>query len=403
MLIIKNNILNSKPLVVNRKFHTLIRRCLNLIFTLTCFNASAQYTVISDAISKLNQAGNLSYHSEYRMKDRFSDTLKIQQNVLLLKVTNDIELGYFFRNSYTYGPKKTSSVDLYNGKALLRFNLPDTSYVESSAQRQLFNESLLGELNLIKSLVEEDFPGIAKLTDTLFNNTINHHYLFKVKDTTINNDHFYNYKHVLIDKATGLPTSIFTRSRIGGYGKEVINRYTEQVYSAYNFNIPVLTEADFDIPAGYRNNSRPHDKVSLLKPGNIAPDWTLIDINNKKMSLSQLKGFVVLLDFFYVGCIPCMDALPSLQNLQKKYNNNKFVILSVSLRDEQKVLKAFGKSQQIHHKLYPDGKGVAKLYHVIAAPTYYLIDKSGFISNNWEGNPVNFESKLSALIDDLLK
>jgi peroxiredoxin len=44
----------------------------------------------------------------------------------------------------------------------------------------------------------------------------------------------------------------------------------------------------------------------LLAVGTTAPNWTLYDVNGKQLSLSQLKGKVVLLDFYFIGCSGCM-------------------------------------------------------------------------------------------------
>jgi thiol-disulfide isomerase/thioredoxin len=116
-----------------------------------------------------------------------------------------------------------------------------------------------------------------------------------------------------------------------------------------------------------------------------------------------MKGKIVLMDFFFVGCVPCMNALAPLDKLHEKYKNKNFVILSISDRDSKKLVTAFKKIQRIKNQIYPHGGDVAKLYHMTVAPTFYFIDKEGKIASVLDGYSDDFEKKMSAIIDNLLK
>src|SRR5262249_44141251 len=112
---------------------------------------------------------------------------------------------------------------------------------------------------------------------------------------------------------------------------------------------------------------------------------------------------VVLLDFFFVGCGNCMSSLAPLNRLDEKYKNSGFAILSISDRDSKKLVTEFRKVQRIKNKMYPNAGDVAKLYHITAAPTFYLIDKEGKIVNVTLGYSDDFEKKMTDIIDVLLK
>jgi peroxiredoxin len=140
----------------------------------------------------------------------------------------------------------------------------------------------------------------------------------------------------------------------------------------------------------------------LLTPGTVAPDWTLYTANGKKMSLSQLKGRVVLLDFYFIGCTACMDAIKPLKNLHEKYRGKNILIASVTKRDSKKAVLAFEKQYKIKYTGYVDAANVVKSYHVEGFPTFYLIDKEGKIANAAVGFGDDFEEKMTSIIDMLL-
>jgi peroxiredoxin len=375
-----------------------------LVSVLTGLNVKAQVAILQNAIDKIESYQNFSYQYIYKQKEEFSDALIYDQKFVLLKTPDDKAIGYLFKHEYKYGNMKLPSVDLYNGKDLISLNPSDSTYNIRTAQAMIFSGSLPGELNWIKSFVMKNPTKIAQSGDTLFNSINSYHLIFNTRDTTINKNHLYVRIHLFIDKVTGLPVGKLTRSRTADFGKEITNYYTEERYFNYKIDQDNINPTYFAIPEGFHPpKEKAEEHTALLTPGKIAPDWTLYDTDGKKISLSQMKGKIVLIDFFFVGCVPCMNTLAPLDRLHEKYKNKNFVILSVSDRDSKKLVTAFKKIQQIKKKMYPNGGDVAKLYHVTAAPTFYFIDQEGKIASVVNGYADDFEKKMSAIIDDLLK
>jgi thioredoxin-related protein len=98
-----------------------------------------------------------------------------------------------------------------------------------------------------------------------------------------------------------------------------------------------------------------------------------------------------------------MNTLAPLDKLHEKYKNKNFVILSISDRDSKKLVTAFKKIQRIKNQMYPNGSDVAELYNMTAAPTFYFIDQEGKIACVVDGYSNDFENKMSAIMDSLLK
>lgn len=385
-------------------FEKLIRlfTCLGLIST--GLNTNAQVTILQNTIEKLGSYKNFSYRYITKQKEAFGDTLVEDQKFALLKVLDDKEIGYFFRHELKYGDMKFPAIDFYSGKKLTQLDPADGVYSVKNSQAIIFDESLLGELNWLRNFLTKNPFKVTLSSDTIVNSINSYHLIFNTKDTIVNKDHLYTRIHLFIDKVTDLPVGKLARARTADFGKEVENYYTEDRYFNYKINQSDIDTAYFAIPAGsHPQKYRPSEQTALLSPGIAAPDWTLYDTDDKKTSLSQMRGKIVLLDFFFVGCRPCMQALAPLDKFYERFKNNNFIILSISDRDNKKLVTELKKTQRIRNQMYPNAADVAKVYHVTAAPTFYLIDKKGKIANVVLGYNDDFEKKMADLIDSLLK
>ena len=74
-------------------------------------------------------------------------------------------------------------------------------------------------------------------------------------------------------------------------------------------------------------------------PSASAPDFSLRDINGKKVSLSDYKGSVVLLNFWATWCGPCQTEMPHLEAMYKELGSRKFVVLAISADDARNASK----------------------------------------------------------------
>lgn len=147
--------------------------------------------------------------------------------------------------------------------------------------------------------------------------------------------------------------------------------------------------------------------MSATASGGLAPDFSKSDVNGKLVSLSQLKGKYVLLDFWGSWCGPCRASNPHLKELYAKYKDKGFEILGVasekandletSLKSWKNAIEKDGLTWLNVINNEADMKvDVVKLYGIDGYPTKVLIDKQGKIIARWLGS----ESKE---LDDKLK
>ena len=125
----------------------------------------------------------------------------------------------------------------------------------------------------------------------------------------------------------------------------------------------------------------------------LAPDFALEDVNGNKVSLSDFKGKVIILDFWATWCRPCRIEIPFFVKLYEKYKDEGLVIIGISLDKEGKdVLIPFIKKYGINYPIVLGNTKVERAYGGIRGiPTTFIIDKQGRIRNKHIGVPKNFE------------
>lgn len=117
--------------------------------------------------------------------------------------------------------------------------------------------------------------------------------------------------------------------------------------------------------------------------GKTALDFVQPDMKGKLVSLESFRGKYVLLDFWASWCVPCRQEDPYLVKAYKKYKNNNFTIISISLDTDAKKWKEAVKQDNLFWTQLSDLKGrqnaAAKKYNVIPIPDNFLIDPDGKI------------------------
>lgn len=132
-------------------------------------------------------------------------------------------------------------------------------------------------------------------------------------------------------------------------------------------------------------------KLEEMKANETAPDFELVDMDGKKVKLSDLKGKTVILDFWATWCGPCRASFPAMQQLVDYYKPNPDVVFLFidtfegksggttvdKMRDSAK--KIMTEKNFSFHVAFDIGDEVSKKYKVTGIPAKFVIDKSGII------------------------
>ena len=149
-----------------------------------------------------------------------------------------------------------------------------------------------------------------------------------------------------------------------------------------------------------------YTKVKRLKPGNTAPEIKLKNEKGNLVSLADLKGKVVYIDFWGVGCGPCIYEIKnSVPELKEKYKNGEVVFLNICVdSNEKRWKKSLADLKLEGVNLIAEGwtqNPVCQAYGIKGIPHYVLIGADGKIVNNNAPRPSD-KSKLYDEIDALL-
>jgi cytochrome c biogenesis protein CcmG, thiol:disulfide interchange protein DsbE len=125
--------------------------------------------------------------------------------------------------------------------------------------------------------------------------------------------------------------------------------------------------------------------------GSNAPDFTLQD-SDHKVTLSQFRGQVVVLNFWATWCPPCIDETPSLVRMTARFKNKGVVVLAVSIDADDAAYHKFLKDYSVNMVTVRDeAKKASSLYGTFGWPETYVIDRGGVIRRKFIG-PVDWTS-----------
>lgn len=372
------------------KLFAIILTCL---FT-TIFNAQTLHsqkqdetavTVLRKLLDKLNSYQTISYHY-YRSINYFSEDYHNEANgtTFLDFGSSDEILG----SKYQLETEQYKMV--FNGAEAFNLNKKEKTiriYYKPKptdfASLSLFANSIvtlkkglpaiIADKEITKTLADTSIAGKSYylVTFVLQNNTLSGTGTFD--KTTIKRTFFYK---IVIDKASYLPLQVNQTN--DAQPKD----YMLTTFTDFQSNASSPSEHSWYYST-YLNEYKPasQKKLTLVQPNTTAVNWQLPSFDsNDSIKLSNLKGNVVLLEFWIKNCGYCIAAVPKLNALLEKYNGKKLQVIGINAQDNKNDINNFYKRTQPKFKIvYDDDGKVTTSYGVDAFPTVVLLDKKGDI------------------------
>lgn len=121
-----------------------------------------------------------------------------------------------------------------------------------------------------------------------------------------------------------------------------------------------------------------------VRAGLRAPDFQVVSLQGETVQLSDLRGKVVLLNFWGTWCGPCRREMPELQAAYDRYADDGLVILALAVRDEADLVRAFREEFGLTFTLALDeGERVSSTFKVPGQPSTFIIDQNGVIQQQY--------------------
>tara|TARA_Y100001958_G_scaffold155598_1_gene146560 strand:- start:997 stop:1578 length:582 start_codon:yes stop_codon:yes gene_type:complete len=183
----------------------------------------------------------------------------------------------------------------------------------------------------------------------------------------------------------------------------------------YKYLLPLFICIGFIFSESELSDDRISKIKSLIeKSKNYAPDFKLNDSNDSLYVLSDLRGKVVLINFWATWCGPCRMEIPDFIELYDKYNDKGFEILGISLSDSKEALVNFANVYKVNYPfLYGNNKQINEITNlyggVPAVPWSFLVGIDGEIIDTYPGailkqyDPVTYSRLEQTIISELNK
>lgn len=158
--------------------------------------------------------------------------------------------------------------------------------------------------------------------------------------------------------------------------------------------VGVLGWAIYDFAINTNQTADDTNATSGIEKGDMAPDFTLTNLEGETTKLSDFRGKKILLNFWASWCGPCRAEMPDMQKYYEEYSDS-VEIVAVNVRDternDQNVIDFVEEYGAAFPVLLDEGSVVSNIFSAHQLPTSYLIDSNGVIQNKVIG-PLNYES-----------
>lgn len=168
-----------------------------------------------------------------------------------------------------------------------------------------------------------------------------------------------------------------------------------------NEGMVIIRMTEEEVKSREENAPKPKESA-FFKTGKTFQKFKLTDMEGRKYSLNDLKGKIVVINFWFINCPPCKAEIPQLNKLVNEFNSNEVVFIAVAL-DSYSELKDFLKTTPFNYHIIDDGRYFAQNNGVNSFPTHVLLDKESKIYYHTTGFSTGTVPWLKRSIQDLLK
>ena len=187
----------------------------------------------------------------------------------------------------------------------------------------------------------------------------------------------------------------------GHWAQVVTGRYKSIYHKSENKKTLAKTTRE-EFETELRKTEKKITKKNKL--GTDFPEFDLLDLNGNRLTKKELKGKVLVLNFWFIGCSPCEMERPSLNDLTKVYSDNKDVVfISFAKNDKEQLIKLLAENPILYNVVPTDNDFIKTKFEINAYPVNIIIGKDGKCFYNSEASGVGILTILQKQIDKALE
>lgn len=341
--------------------------------------------ILQQLSDKLNSCQTISYQyfrgSHYFSEDYHNETaastfidFQSTDTILGFKFQFDTEeQGFIFNGTESFQLNKKEKTLKTNNKPTLDDFASTSFWVNSLVTLEKVLPVLIADKTLEKTLADTLIgpKHFHLISFVLQNKTISG--LGSFSPITLKRAFLYR---LILDKETLLPLQVIQTN-----DAEPAD-YMLTAFSDVQINGAAPTELSW-YPSTYSKTYQPAPDEKILVPiekNTLAPDWQLpwADTHDS-IALHDLKGKVILLEFWMKNCGHCIAAVPGLNALAEKYKTKKFELIGINAHDSKEGIQNFYQRTKPNFKTAIDHMNVTLNYGIQGFPTVVLLDKKGVV------------------------
>jgi thiol-disulfide isomerase/thioredoxin len=374
-----------------------MKKIIHLIFLVSTINIYSQESniqILEKTIFQLNSIESVFYTS--RSESRESNiTYSNHVDSIFLDLTNKTK-----NTTPKYYIKNKDSELIFNGKEHIQSLVKEKLIVTGGSRNP--NNPLFLTLypikELLPKLIVNENVEITRSNDTIINGLDKYVFEFSLKNSVIDwekivintftrVDSRYNKYTLIINKSDYLPhKTTIPNGSTGTMSRTVENlnfkpKIEKQLWTGALLPSEYTSITFGDYLKRMQAKMASSSKVDINVNKEIGT-WQIPNLENDKLvDFSKFKGNVVLLEFWFKFCGPCVKAVPELNELNKKYKNDNFLLYGVEFREDflKENLQEYVSKININYPVLYKGKELANKHSVRAAPTFMILDKKGKI------------------------
>ena len=205
-----------------------------------------------------------------------------------------------------------------------------------------------------------------------------------IKDTEGNLISFTDFM-AMMNKGGYVPQPVFDEK---GEIKEIILRKSDDPEIQQNDTIPA--------------SAPPLPKKFSEKIGTEAPSFSISDINGKSYKEGFFKGKVVVINFWFIACKPCVMEMPELNKVVEKFKSREDVVFIAPTFDPKEKVAKLLKNHEFKYNIATDLAELVNRFGVYVFPTHFIIDKQGRFHSIFLGANPEIGHQIETAINDAL-